>query len=272
MVEHGLEEPVVGVCCDGVGYGTDGAAWGCEIMACDAVDFERLAHLEYFPLVGGDAAAIHTWRPAAAMLARAYGPEWREHLPPVFDRVRKEELDTFESAMAADVNAPLTSSLGRVFDAVSFMLDLCDRNDEEAQAAIALESAASKRSVEPYPYGTTTCNGSFQLSLSPMVRAIVQDLQANRSIGTMAARFHETAARMLSASAVMGSSISGVPTIVVSGGCFANRRLLHRFTELVETRGLTVRAPARVSCGDAGLALGQAAVAAAKHQRAQSCA
>ncbi|MFH1418954.1 MAG: hypothetical protein ABII12_11805 [Planctomycetota bacterium] len=272
IADMGHDGPVVGICCDGVGYGTDGAAWGCEIMACDASGFERLSHLRYFPLIGGDAAAIHTWRPAVALLEQAYGPQWRENLPPAFARVPPADLDVVEAALSRKVNAPLSSSLGRVFDAVSFMLGLCDKNEHEAQAAIALEAAASGHSVEPYAYETITSDGSLTISVAPMVRALVRDLRAERSICTMSARFHETVARMLAAGAVMGCEVSGVSTVALSGGCFANRRLLGRLTERLTDRGLTVLVSRRVSFGDDGLSLGQAFAAAAMYERTDACA
>jgi hydrogenase maturation protein HypF len=272
MAEQGIEGPVVGVCCDGVGYGSDGAAWGCEVMACDASAFERLCHLEYFPLFGGDAAAIETWRPAAALLKQALGEQWRKLMPDSFSRVPEDELEAFDRVTSAKINLPRTSSLGRVFDAVSFMLGLCDRNDREAQAAIALEAAAGQEDVEPYPYETTTCNGSFRMSLAPMVRAIVKDLRAKKDVGMVAARFHEAVARMLAAAAVMACEMSGVSRTVLSGGCFANRRLRSRMVERLENRHLTVAQAERVSCGDAGLALGQAVAAAARRERAGACA
>jgi hydrogenase maturation protein HypF len=272
MAEFGIVGPVVGTCCDGVGYGSDGAAWGCEVMACDASGFERLAHLEYFPMFGGDAAAIQTWRPAAALLKQALGEQWRKLMPPSFARVPESDLDAFDRVTSGKVDLPMTSSLGRVFDAVSNMLGLCDQNEREAQAAIALEAACSPEMVEAYPYETTTSTGCYKMSLAPMVRAIVKDLRAKKDVGTMAARFHETIARMLAASAMMACEMSGVSTTVLSGGCFYNRRLLSRMTDRLRERGLTVVQACRVSCGDAGLALGQAVVAAAVRERTGTCA
>jgi hydrogenase maturation protein HypF len=272
MAEQGVEGPAVGICCDGVGYGTDGAAWGCEILACDASGFERLAHLNYFPLIGGDAAAVQTWRPAAAMMAQAFSDDWMDAHPAIFGRIDRRELVTCQRVMKSGLNAPMTSSLGRVFDGVSFLLGLCDRNEREAQAAIALEAAAAGDDVEPYPYETTTTSGSFKMSIAPMVRAIVDDLRAKTDVGVMSARFHETMARMLSASALMAGSLTGASTVVLSGGCFANKRLSSRLIERLRMRDTRVVTPGRVSCGDAGLALGQAVIAAAMRERSGACA
>ncbi|HVP09992.1 MAG TPA: hypothetical protein VMV94_02270 [Phycisphaerae bacterium] len=272
MADWGIAGPVVGVCCDGVGYGSDGAAWGCEVMACDASGFERLSHLEYFPLFGGEAAAVQTWRPAAALLKQALGEQWRKLMPPSFARVPESDLDAFDRVTSGKVDLPMTSSLGRVFDAVGSMLGLCDQNERDGQAAAALEAACSSAPVEAYPYETTTSTSSFSMSLAPMVRAIVKDLRARKDVETMAARFHETIARMLAASTMMVCEMSGVSTTVLSGGCFSNRRLLSRMTERLRERGLTVVNARRVSCDDAGLALGQAVAAAAMRERAAPCA
>lgn len=266
MAEWRMEKPVVGICCDGVGYGTDGAAWGCEILKCSLADFERVGHLEYFPLIGGDAAAVDTRRPALALLQQAYGSSWREHLTPSFHQMASTELDFLERQAVMRVNCPMTSSLGRVFDGVSFLLGLCDRNEREAQAAIALDSAAQSGSVEAYPYATTADNGMIIMSMAPVVRAIVQDVCHGRPAGEISARFHETLARMLTAAAEIACERHSLGTVALSGGCFANKRLLGRVTERLEKRHLRVLSPRHVSCGDPGLALGQAVVAVAREE------
>lgn len=272
MAEWSCEKPVVGVCCDGVGYGVDGAAWGGEVLHCGPSGFERVGHLDYFPLIGGDAAAVDTTRPAAALLRQAFGATWREHLPPSLAAVPPETLETYEHLMARPAPSLLTSSLGRVFDGISCLAGLCLRNEREAQAAIALDTAASNEPVEPYPYGTTAENGSIKMSIAPMVRAIVQEVRSGVTAATVSARFHETIARLLATTAELACERCGTGTVVLSGGCFANRRLLTRLTERLERRRLRVLSPRLVSCGDAALSLGQAVAAAAMVEGAGSCA
>lgn len=271
MAEWRQDQPVVGICCDGVGYGSDGAAWGCEVLYGDAADFSRAGHLEYFPLIGGDAAAVETCRPAAALLRQAFGGDWREHLTPSFQTVPARDLELFERLMTAPTRSQMTSSLGRVFDGVSFLLGLCAKNEREAQAAIALDSAAANGPAEPYPYETTADHGSFKMSTAPAVRAMVQDVKAGAAASVISARFHETIARMLAATAEMACAKHGVATVVLSGGCFANQRLRARLIERLERRRLRVLSPRLVSCGDAALALGQAVAAAARLERAGRC-
>ncbi|MCK4342069.1 MAG: carbamoyltransferase HypF, partial [Phycisphaerae bacterium] len=147
MAEWGEAGPVVGLACDGTGFGPDRAVWGCEVLLCERGEYKRAGHLEYYPLVGGDAAALDTWRPAAALLRAARGSS--EGAVP-----SSEDMQVFEQQAAGSINAPPTSSLGRVFDAVSFLLGLCSRNRHEAEAAMALEALAADQpdEVEPYAY------------------------------------------------------------------------------------------------------------------------
>jgi hydrogenase maturation protein HypF len=280
MAEWGERGPVVGLSCDGTGYGTDGAVWGCEVLICERGEFERGGHLEYFPLVGGDRAAIETWRPAAALVRAAFGEKWRD----VWSAIRllrptgapaatlpgappatptDDDLRVFEQQIVRGVNAPPTSSLGRVFDAVSFLLGLCGENRHEAEAAMALEAAAGERtvSVTPLTYDVHTVGKDLRLSLVPTVRAIVEARLAHEDAPALAARFHETVVRMLCDAARAVCDARGIAKVALSGGCFANRWLLTRLIEALESSGLRALYNRHVPAGDGGIALGQAFVA-----------
>jgi hydrogenase maturation protein HypF len=150
---------------------------------------------------------------------------------------------------------------------VSFLLGLCDKNTYEAQAAIQLENAAGHEEVEPYPYETRTSQEGLRMSLSAAVRAILRDRANGAPRSLIASRFHETVARMLASTAIMAAEQAGVRTIVLAGGCFANRRLRSRVINLLHRAHFQVVIPNRLSFGDAGLALGQAVIAAAIHER-----
>ena len=267
MAEFGVSGPVIGLSCDGTGYGTDGAVWGCETLLCERGDFERLGHLEYFPLVGGDAAAIDTWRPALA-LAVAAGGSAADVIPIASGDVpTAPEVAVFERQLASGVNAPPTSSLGRVFDGVSYLLGLCRRNRHEAEAAMALEAAAgayAENAVEAYGYEVRDHGGMLRLSMSQMIREIIAERRANVAVPRIAARFHETIARLLADAAAVACERHGIRVVALSGGCFANRRLLARVVELLASSGLKVLYHRSVPSGDGGLALGQAIVAAWK--------
>ena len=263
LADQQISGPAVGIVADGVGYGADGAAWGGEVLYGDASGFQRIGHLDYFYLIGGDAAAVDTTRPAAALLRQAFGDEWREHLPPALAALPPETLEQYERIMARPTASLWTSSLGRVFDGISALVGLCLRNDREAQAAIALEAAAGDASAEPYPCGLPTEAQTIRMSVAPMVRAVVRDLRAGRDVGEIAAGFHEAVAVLLAAAAELAAEQCGTDLVALSGGCLANRRLRARLTECLERRRLRVLVSQRASCGDAALALGQASAAAA---------
>jgi hydrogenase maturation protein HypF len=261
MAEWGHTDPVVGIACDGIGHGTDNAAWGCELLHCRLDDFDRLGHLAYFPLVGGDAGAIETWRPAAALLRQACPRTWREH----FADLPGEALRTFEQQIAAGVNAPPTSSLGRVFDAAAYLLGLCPRNRHEAEAAMAIEAIATDDPCGPFTYHVSA--NADVMSLEPAIAELAAEARRGGPVERLAGRFHETVARMLADAANIACRRTGLGTVALSGGCFANRRLLERLPALLEDRGRRVLYHRRVPSGDGGLALGQAVVAANRNAK-----
>jgi hydrogenase maturation protein HypF len=270
MAEANEPGPLIGIACDGTGFGPDGAVWGCEVLRCEGGNFERLGHMEYFPLVGGDAAAIETWRPAAALLAQVYGGRWREwigdSLPKVAARVELAAgrgVKNFEVQRRARLHAPPTSSLGRVFDAAAFLLGLCDRNRHEAQAAMALEAAAGAwcMPVEALPFFAAPGRDGIRLSLAPAFAALCEGVEAGAAAPMLAAQFHETVARALAKAGAMAAASAGVKTVALSGGCFLNRILLARLTALLEAEGLRVLSNHEVPPGDGGISLGQAYVA-----------
>ncbi|MEK6643115.1 MAG: hypothetical protein AABZ08_04345 [Planctomycetota bacterium] len=265
MAEQRLTKPVIGICCDGAGFGTDDATWGCEVMYCQAGGFKRMGHLDYFPLLGDDAAAIETWRPALALAQQAIGEDWRHMTTSLFSRVSVDELNALSRLAKSTIPLHQTSSLGRVFDGVSYLLGLCDKNTHEAEAAIALERAATCDHVEPYPYETRAGRDGVRMSLSPALRTILSECHDGVPVSLIASRFHETVARMLSATAVIAAEEAGVRTIVLAGGCFANARLRTRVTSRLQQRHYDVAVPLRLPFGDAALALGQAVVGAAMH-------
>ena len=266
----GVSGPVVGVCCDGVGMGTDGAAWGCEVLLCNGGRFRRFGHLDYFHLIGGDAAAVENWRPAAALLYQAFGNKWRAHLPASFSDLPGESLSVADQTFSRKLDTHWTSSLGRVFDGVSFLLGLSRRNDASSIAAVALErAAAAADAVAPYPYETTMIGDCVRMSTTSITRAVMRDIQAGTTAGVISARFHETIARMLAASATLACAIGRCSRVVLAGGCFANKLLLARVSERLSTQRLQVLTPRRVSFGDDNIALGQAVVAAAMENEVQ---
>lgn len=267
-----VDGPAIGVSCDGLGVSTDGRAWGCEVMRFDHEKCARCETLDPFPLLGGDRSAIQTWRPAVSLLRQAFGAGWRSQFRRLQDSRRgahchptDEELVAADRLMDRELFTVLASSLGRVFDGVGFLLGLCAENQFEGQAAIALERAACDGDVPPYPFERMDRPDVNVMSIAPMIREIVRDVSRKVLPGIISARFHETIARMLAAAVLANAKRGSLHTVLISGGCFANRRLRTRLTEELAGKGLTVVQPRPPLFGDAGLALGQAVIAASIH-------
>lgn len=275
-VDAGVALPAIGVICDGTGYGSDGAVWGGELLLVEAGSFTRLAHLMYFPVAGGDAAARSPWRSAlGASRAALHDCELPTRLLSSVDRTQR---CVAERQLETRLNATSTSSLGRLFDAVAGITGVCIENACEGQAAATLERIAkspgpSAYSYEFYPprHGQ---DGQFDvpgiLDWRPMFRQIVSDARRGVAAGEISARFHETLIEMFTEAATWAAVATGVPRAVLSGGCFLNQVLRRGLAARLPDRGLQVGTHQRVPTGDAGLSLGQAIVAAHKAPLRQS--
>jgi len=241
MAEHGDPGPVLALVFDGTGYGPDGTLWGGELLRCDLASFERVCHLEPVPLPGGAAAIREPWRSAAAYLERAGRP------------VPFERWSLVRQSLA--VNAPLSSGMGRLFDAVAALLGVREEVTYEGQAAVELEWLADGCDVEPYD--CTVAQG--KIAGAELVRAAHDDLDAGRRRAEIAAAFHEGVA----VAAARACEQAGEPrTVVISGGSFQNLRLLRATRERLERLGFRVLTHELVPPNDGGISYGQAAVAA----------
>jgi hydrogenase maturation protein HypF len=265
LAEHGVERPVIGIACDGTGYGTDGAGWGCEVLHATPADFERCAHIQYFPLPGGDAAAKQTWRPALGLVYQAFAGDLPAHTRKVFDRVATAEFSAVQAMLAGGFNCPPTSSLGRLFDAVAFLGGVCDFNEYEGQAAIQLEAAAKDGPDRPYAFHMVESDSARQIVVSDMITEICRDVRDGADADVIASRFHATVAQMLSSAALTAGRAHDTDTVALSGGCFLNRILVDRTERLLLEGGAkVVLKHERLSPGDASLSVGQAVAVAAR--------
>ncbi len=273
MMENGVADPVIGICCDGTGYGTDGAVWGGEVLAATSTAFTRHAHLQYFRLPGGDAAARDTWRPALSLVQQSFGNDVPPRIAGLFDRVDRGQLATVEAMLRSGFNCPTSSSLGRLFDAVAFLIGCCDRNETEGQAAIQLERTATTTEMEPYPFRIAGEGSDGEIILDALIAAISEDVCRLVPREMIAGRFHETVARMFCEAATQAAERESLDTIALSGGCFFNQILKRRVSELLLKQGMRrILVHNKLSPGDDGLSLGQAAVAAARVGSPTSCA
>jgi hydrogenase maturation protein HypF len=275
LAEYGLKEPVIGIAADGTGYGTDGAVWGCEIMKADLLGFDRLAHLEYMPLAGGEQAVHQPWRMAAAYLAHTYGDDFSEVDIPFVQQLDFAKWRVLAQMIAQHLNCPPTSSLGRLFDAVAALIGLRSEVLYEGQAAIELEMIARKyegsiyrEQADIYPY-TISMRDQMPATLDvvPMFRAIVHDLQHGISTSQIASRFHNTIAELLATACFNAREQTGLHVVALSGGVFQNKLLLERLMQRLKEMAFQVYINRRVPPNDGGISLGQIAVAAAHMQK-----
>ncbi len=260
LADNGIEEPIIGVSFDGTGYGTDGKIWGGEFLVADYRKFLRLAHLEYLPLPGGALAIKKPYRTAIGYLV-ALGLEDRE-LPP-FKQIEKAELEIIKKQVAKGINAPLTSSMGRLFDAIAALIGVRGVIQYEAQAAIDLEILAGDAPDEGgfYPFLFEEQDGVNMIKIHDLLMAVIMDINHHTRRAIIAARFHNTIARMIFELCQAISAKTGIRSVALSGGVFQNRLLTRKAKTLLESAGLTVYTHRQVPCNDGGISLGQAVIA-----------
>ncbi len=269
MAEHGLEGPAIGLSLDGTGYGTDGRIWGGEVLIAKLDGFERFVHLQYIPMPGGEAAIREPWRMALGAL---HGAGVDVESPQVLALLgaKPQEVHVLKRMIERELNTPLTSSCGRLFDAVAAVVLGRGVVDYEAQAAIELEGIAvdeldeldSGYSLELHP-GNWSAREPARISATPLWRELLNDLGAGASKARIAARFHAGVASAFIRAAKLAREATGIQGVVLSGGCLHNRRLARLLRTGLEKDGFRVYQHRNVSPGDGGLSYGQAVVAAA---------
>ncbi len=260
IAAHQLERPVIGLALDGVGLGTDGHAWGGELLWVDGPQWARLGHFMPLALPGGDRAAREPWRMAASLLhACGNSAQIVERFAPI---VGAQVAGGVAQMLDQKLNCPMTSSAGRWFDAVAGILGLCVRQQEEAQAAQALERCAQEWLNEHSDFvgtGGIAINTKNQLDPRPLFRDLIRT-PAEQS-GRAAARFHLALCAALADWVIQASRQKQIRTVCLAGGCFYNQILSKRLSDQLTNAGLEVLLPGKYGCGDAGLAIGQAWVA-----------
>ncbi len=264
MAEHGVDGSAIGVVFDGMGWGDDGGLWGGEFLVGDCVSVRRAGRLAPVAQPGGDAAAREPWRMALSYLAHAFGEDWRSAGAGIIARQGRERAETVARAMALGINAPLTSSAGRLFEATSSILGICDVNAQPAQAAIALEQTAGEHGGEGFAFETSLIDGVWEADPSPGIRKMVESMSHGAEVGALAAGFHAGLARMVVEVCVKVSEPSATKRVTLSGGVFQNRLLASLCRERLTSAGFEVFCGERVPVHDGGLAYGQAAVATAR--------
>jgi hydrogenase maturation protein HypF len=287
LADNGLESPVIGVAFDGTGMGTDGNIWGGEFLVADYRNFRRAGHLEYLPLPGGAAAIKRPYRTAIgyiltllgenalnAVIATLNGVKGKQSQLASIGQVSEVEIDVIKRQIERRINSPLSSSMGRLFDAISALLGIKGEIDYEGQAAVELEMAAYPsviaRSVsdeaisdvrESYPYRIVEDEGLRIVHLGGLLSAVIEDLHQGISQGEISVKFHNTVARMINEMCRLIADDTDITQVALSGGVFQNRLLLRKTVSLLESSGFQVFTHRQVPCNDGDVSLGQAVIA-----------
>lgn len=268
MAENHLDGKVIGFAMDGTGYGTDGAIWGGEVLIASYEDFERAAHFEYVPMPGGAAVIREPWRMALSYLFHHFGRGFLNFELPFLKTITSRQVDLCLQMLARDVNSPLTSSCGRLFDAVAAISGIRQHVNYEAQAAIelemALDSAANERG---YPFDLLEQTDAIVIGTRPLFQELVRDVILDLPLGIVSARFHNGLVRVFLKVANTLRDWRQLNRVCLSGGTFNNCYLTENLSTALRNAGFEVFTQAEVPCGDGGLSLGQALVAARKANR-----
>jgi len=264
MAENNVKEKVIGVAYDGTGYGDDGNVWGGEFLLCDLKKYSRAGHLKYYPLPGGDKAIVEPWRMAYSYLYSIYGPKAKTLDIDFNQRMDCNSLSIIEKMIDKNINSPLTSSCGRLFDAISSLIGIKDEISYEGQAAMELESFCSSGITEGYKFRTYKEEEKFIIDPQEIFINIIKDLKKGLDKKIIAAKFHNTVAEFTVDLCGKIRENTGINGIALSGGVFQNKYLTEKAIFSLEDKGFKVYIQRKVPPNDGGISLGQAVVAGSK--------
>lgn len=261
MAEKGIREKVIGVAFDGTGYGDDGTLWGGEFLVADFKGFKRVAHIRSIPLPGGEAAVKEPWRTCLSYLQGAAGEEIWEYLTPTgfINKYGREKIGNVLKVAGMREFSPLSSGAGRLFDAVSAMMGVCEANTFEGEAAMALESLALEGVEDDYAVDIGF-KEVIEIDFGVALLSILQDLEKGIDKRVIASKFHNTVVVAVVRTVLKLSLMHNLKKAVLSGGVFQNAYLLNRVEALLRADGMQVFVNEIVPCNDAGISLGQAYV------------
>jgi hydrogenase maturation protein HypF len=260
MAEHGLTKKVIGVALDGTGYGTDGNLWGGEFLLADIDGFDRVGQFKYVPLPGGETAIREPWKTAVSYVMDAAGDRSREHLERAgfIWNYGRETIEKVMIIAGSKEFSPLASGAGRLFDAVSALLGVCDRNTFEGEAAMALEALVQEGIEDEYRVEFSQESGCTLVEFSPLILAIIADLDGRAPRGIIAAKFHNTVVSVIRTMVRALREQYCIKDVALSGGTFQNSYVLKRAVHLLSLDGVNVFINKKVPCNDACISLGQA--------------
>ncbi|MFC1703364.1 hypothetical protein ACFL1E_01080 [Candidatus Omnitrophota bacterium] len=269
MFSNNLTSQVIGISFDGTGFGSDGKMWGGEFFVGNYKKFSRIAHLRYIPIPGGAQAIFEPWRIAFSQVYDIYkGKMWDIKID-FIKKLNKRKCRVLQQMIQKNINCPLTSSMGRLFDAVSALIGIRGTVVYEAQAAIELEKEATKSqaaTVKPYRYALAH-EDCLIIDVRPMFREIIADIKAKVPRGKIAFRFHYTVARMICDVSAIARKKFGVKKVVLSGGVFQNKLLLSLATGMLKKEKFRIFTHTTTPTNDSGISIGQLMIAQARMPR-----
>ena len=255
MAENKLSDPVIGIIMDGTGYGTDGTIWGGEILVGDYNNYDRFAHFEQIPLPGGDAAIKSPWRTAISYLYKTF-----DSSIPNLPFLAPHDIEPIIEIIDKNINSPLTSSCGRLFDAVAAMSGGRQTIRYEAQAAIELMQAFDTTNVRPFSFEIEQKLDKRIILIQPIIRSLVRSIKNNETFSKISSRFHTTMINIYLETAKEARSKTGINQIVLSGGVFQNMVLFEHTILALEKANFKVYTHSQVPTNDGGISLGQAMI------------
>jgi hydrogenase maturation protein HypF len=261
MAENGIDEKVIGVSFDGTGYGDDGNIWGSEFMICDLSDYTRYMHFEYKKMPGGDAVTSEPWRMAVSYLYSFMGEKFLDLNLPFLRNIKSENLNIILKMLNDNLNAPLTSGAGRLFDSVAALLNICVQSAFHAEAPMRLESVITEGIKDCYLF-----NNDHDIVFKETFRGIIDDILKGIPEGIISAKFHNTIINIVKTTVKKIHEETGLNKVVLSGGTFQNRYLLANLEPALTNSGFKVYAHSRIPSNDGGIALGQLIIAASKRE------
>jgi len=263
MAENQVSEPVIGLSFDGTGYGTDGSIWGGEVLLARNDGFERLAHFAPTAMPGGAAAIKEPWRMAISYLHQTYGLDFLRRRLKFLENLDSNQITVTIQMIQKGVNAPQTSSLGRLFDGIAALMNIRGTVAFEGQAAMELETLATDLGEDAYEFAWLSREACL-IDPGPIIQGIVMDLENGLPCAAISGKFHTTLIKLFSALCRVLKKETGISQVALSGGCFQNALLLKGLAQALETIGFQVLTHEKVPANDGGICLGQAVIADAK--------
>ena len=247
--EHGLKDPVIGVSFDGTGLGTDGNIWGGEFFLTDKRGAQRVAHFKYLKLPGGDKVTGEPWRMVISML----GKEGASFLR----KVNKKDIELVLSMCDKNINSPLSSSAGRLFDAAAALIGICEFASYEAEGPIKLEKLTQENENSSYRFKISKEKNKYIIDIKPLFLEIIEDLKKKRSKSLIATKFHNTMVSIIVRVVSKLSKENKIKDIALSGGVFQNKYLKNKVTEKLSSLGFKVFSNVKFPVNDLNISLGQ---------------